>query len=146
MSEKQVASGKIAEVPYHVTWIDGWLFSLSMPVRVIPCVRMTQRSKHGNPRARAYLDNQAAIRDRVTLIMRQHDIKPFDRKDKLRVNFKVVRTAERGDFDNFIKAVADALQHAVYPNDSQIRNIVFDLEKAKEPHLFTWVERIEELP
>ena len=146
MSDMQQAEGEVAGTPYQVSWIDGWMLSVSMPIRVIPYVRMTQRSKWGNPRAREYLDNQASIRDRVILIMAQHGIQPFDRKDELKVHFKVVRTTKRGDFDNFIKAVADALQKAVYPDDKQIMSIVFDLETAKEPHLFAWVERKEEEP
>ena len=145
MSEPQIASGEIAGTSYNIIWVSGVMFSLNMSIRVMPYVRMTQRSKHANPRAKEYLDNQAAIRDRVVLIMSRHEIEPFDRKDKLRVHFKVVRTAERGDFDNFIKAVADGLQHALYPNDSQIRSVVFDMEKGKEPHLFARVERIEPL-
>ena len=142
MTESLTATGEIGGVAYHVTWISGAVFSLTMPIRVMPYVRMTQRSKHANPRAQEYLDNQAEIRDRVVLIMNRHEIEPFDRKDKLRVHFIITRTAERGDFDNFIKAVADALQHALYPNDKQIIRGAFDIEKAKEPNLFAWVERI----
>lgn len=62
-----------------------------------------------------------AYRDTVALLCLTAGIEPLQGDIKIRMSF--FRPAKRGDLDNRIKIVLDALQGYAYRNDSQIAEI-----------------------
>ena len=139
--------GAIAGVPYNIVWStrDGFLsyLALFMDYAIMPAVRQTQKSKNVNERAIKYNGQQAAVRDRLVLIMREHGIPEFAPKQKLRMKLKVVRHTVRGDVDNYCKAVMDACQGALYPNDKPVRSITVDIESGMPERFEARFEVIE---
>ena len=92
---------------------------------IVPYVRMTQRSKWADPRARNYLDSQAAIRRQLTsqLIEQAQEMLPGQTPLMVNIDFDIGKQMHTTDCDNLIKAVIDAAQEVVYPNDCWIDEI-----------------------
>lgn len=107
----------------------------------LPAVRMTQRSKFTNPRAREYLDWKEATQDLVLIEMRKLSIEPFSKGTKLKMDAGFTLTPRRTtvmrkdrkthtrsthpandvDLNNLVKAIEDAMQERVlYLNDKYI--------------------------
>lgn len=112
--------GAIAGVDYHLSWCDDWV-RLAMVYPIMPAVRQTQRSKYVNPRAKIYNSQQAALRDRIILIMRQEGINGFHPGAHLSMEAKIWRKRKDGDIDNLLKTLADLCQGALYEDDRCIR-------------------------
>jgi Holliday junction resolvase RusA-like endonuclease len=90
--------------------------------RIVPYVRMTQRSKWTDPRARLYLDSQAAIRWQLTSQMLTNAWHRLPEREPLVVTvaFDIGKRMHTTDCDNMAKAVIDAAQGVVYANDAWI--------------------------
>jgi len=87
--------------------------------RIIPYVRMTQRSKFTDPDAIAYLASQEAIRWQLKQQMAEHGWEMLPKGVPLFVSvlFAVTSRLHGDDLDNKKKAVLDAMQSLVYKND-----------------------------
>jgi Holliday junction resolvase RusA-like endonuclease len=90
--------------------------------RIVPYVRMTQRSKWADPRARLYLDSQAAIRWQLTSQMLENSWTMLPQREPLvaTITFCIGKRMHTTDADNICKAVIDAAQGVVYSNDCWI--------------------------
>lgn len=56
---------------------------------------------------------------------------------------KIYRKAKRGDIDNFLKVLFDAMQGVVYENDKQVKCIsVFLLDDPKNPRVEVMVGKV----
>lgn len=146
--------GDIAGVDYTVEWMpNSGELTLTLMTRLMPAVRMTQRSKWSG-RAKEYVDINNAIRDRVLLIMREHDLLKqdsdgnwlplFDKETNLWLrggaHYKL-RGSTPPDATNLLKACEDALQGVLYGNDSQIEEVSFKKTRVRHEHLEGfWVE------
>lgn len=96
-------------------------FELLMPV--VPYVRMTQRSKFTDPSAQEYGANQMEIRLKVKEKMAWAGWSMLPEKKSLYVSIEYwppKGKQHKGDLDNILKAVVDALQGVVYQNDCWI--------------------------
>ncbi len=85
---------------------------------VKPYVRMTQRSKYVNKYAIAYRNNQAAFK---LLVQNEMQLREIERIP-VHVPFSIVinffqPVLHKCDLDNQVKAVLDACQGIVFPND-----------------------------
>lgn len=87
--------------------------------KFVPYVRMTQRSKWVNPRARAYLASKDALAWEYRRQMNGADL--FERTP-LKVTIDIIMTGglHRVDLDNQIKALMDSAQGVVFGNDCWI--------------------------
>jgi hypothetical protein len=88
---------------------------------------MTRRSKKINPAALNYLRWRASMRDVLSLLLLRLRSTPdfplpalWDGPVRVRLQFP---QGVRGDLDNLVKAVVDALQNLVYLNDRQVREL-----------------------
>ena len=113
-------SGDVAGTNYELAVGGVYGFELSLAERVIPYVRMTQASKWSDRRAQDYLARQDAIRALVREIMHRHNIEKYLEDAELALGCTFYGKY-RGDLSNMEKAVEDALQGVLYPNDRQIR-------------------------
>lgn len=59
-----------------------------------------------------------AFRDHVQLLCNLHDIQPLS--GAIAITARVYRPANRGDLDNYLKALLDALNTRAYHDDKQI--------------------------
>jgi hypothetical protein len=90
--------------------------------RIIPYVRMTQRSKHVDPDAIAYLASQDAIRWQLKQQMIDHgwEMLPESTPLLMRLHFDIGHAMHKYDRGNIEKAVEDAAQGIVFKNDAWI--------------------------
>lgn len=90
--------------------------------RIIPYVRMTQRSKYSDPRAKAYLASQTAngLQVKSQMSLNGWDMLPGQTPLFLAVVFAYPGGWHNKDVDNQYKAVADACNGVVYPDDRWI--------------------------
>lgn len=96
-------------------------YSFTLTGKIIPYVRMTQRGKFADPRAQAYLVNQLDLKWQLKQQMQEKDLQMLPSKTPLAVELQVgTKTLRSGDLDNFFKAVADAANKIVYPDDCWI--------------------------
>lgn len=97
------------------------LFSGNLPV--YPAIRQNRNSRYGDSptasRIREYNAARGAIRDLLYYVMNQKGIEPFEKDERLAVSI-VVWTDRAGDWDNYAKAVCDAGNRILYPDDKQI--------------------------
>lgn len=93
----------------------------SITGHIKPYVRMTQKSLFVDPQAKEYLVSKNDIRDQLS---RQFDHAIFDRQS-LRVTGLVIVKNRKGDLDNIIKAILDAMQGIVFVNDCWVDDIRF---------------------
>jgi crossover junction endodeoxyribonuclease RusA len=99
---------------------DGYVSIDVSGVEVIPAVRMTQRSKHADPRAKRYLACRKAIEDRCAYACNQSGVVVFPVKSRLTIEGYVYGPNLKGDWDNYAKTITDALQGILYGNDRDI--------------------------
>lgn len=90
--------------------------------RIVPYVRMTQRSKWTDPRAVAYLDSQKSIRWQLQQQMVEHawEMLPTQTSLGIEMDFDIGKQMHKCDWDNMVKAVQDAAQGIVFANDCWI--------------------------
>ena len=87
--------------------------------KVKPYVRMTRRGKWTNPNAQEYLASQEAIARQLAAQMAQNDwdMLPKQTPLKVEVTTMVPTGLYKFDIDNIGKALQDAAQGIVFPND-----------------------------
>jgi len=92
---------------------------------IVPYVRMTRRGKYVQPRAIRYLDSQDAIRWQLRAQMQEKGWSMLPGQTPLRMVATVERKSgmHKSDADNLLKALADAAQGVVFPNDLWIDSI-----------------------
>lgn len=86
---------------------------------IVPYVRMTQRSKYANPRARDYNANQMIVKMQLRDRMREHKWEMIPRGVPLQITVwvKMSKRLHVADLDNQLKAVLDGLQGVVFEDD-----------------------------
>lgn len=114
-------------------------FVLTGPI--IPYVRMTQRGKWVNERAKEYLTNK----DKLAWQFREQCPESLPDQAPLMVII-VVETPKlhKGDLDNICKAILDAAQGIVFRNDCWIDSISIQRKRAKEYKAQVWIELMQE--
>lgn len=98
-------------------------FELSGTVK--PYVRMTQRGKWCRPEAREYLASKASLAAQMWLAMSRNGWTILPRRTPLRCYLMLSndKVSHRCDLDNIVKAMLDAAQGVVFPNDCWIDSI-----------------------
>jgi len=93
--------------------------------KIIPYVRMTQRSKYADERARRYLKSQESIGWQLKQQMLYAGAEMINRKARLAVAIRMRAPGglHRWDLDNGVKAVLDAAQGIVFEDDRWIDRI-----------------------
>jgi len=85
---------------------------------VMPHVHMTQRGKYVKPRAKKYLASQTELRKLFWLQMNQKDYEKVPEKTPYQLWISMnQRSGHRADITNLIKAIEDAMNEVVYPDD-----------------------------
>ena len=102
-------------------------YNFTLTGKIIPCVRMTTRSKFGDPRAHAYLISQMDLRMQLKNQMALNDWPMLPEGTPLTVVLEIGTDKLRnGDpdniskLDNIFEAVADAANKIVFPDDRWI--------------------------
>lgn len=90
---------------------------------ITPYVRMTQGGKFSDPAAQRYLASQEALRVQMKAQMAAAGAEMLPAKTKLGVD-GWVGTDRKGDLDNIIKAILDAAQGIVFPDDRWVDFII----------------------
>ena len=91
-----------------------------------PYVRMTQRSKWVNPQAKEYLRSKGNLRDNMAAYMFNHKLEMMPAHVPLRIYLYLYVPSSPGhrcDLDNQIKAILDAGNKTMYPDDRWIDKI-----------------------
>ena len=95
-----------------------------LPIK--PYVRMTQKGKWSSPQAQEYMCNQQALRSEIYLDMLRGKHKMLPAQTPLWIAIVYVAPVSQGhrcDLDNITKAVLDACNGIVYPDDRWIDSI-----------------------
>ena len=102
--------------------------------KIIPYVRMTQRSKYADERARRYLKSQEAIGWQLKQQMRYADAQMLNRKTRLAVAIRMRAPGglHRWDLDNGVKAILDAAQGIVFADDRWIDRLTAERSIGEE--------------
>lgn len=99
--------------------MSQYSFTLTGPI--MPAVRMTSRSKFADPRARAYLASQDALKTQLKNQMALNDWQMLPEKTALAVELQIATDKMHTvDLDNLLKAVMDSANKIVYPDDCWI--------------------------
>lgn len=99
-------------------------YSFTITSKIIPAVRMTQRSKHADPRAQAYLASQDALRTQLKNQMALNDWPMMPGKTPLAVELQIgTDKMHTCDIDNLTKSCLDAGNKIVYPDDRWIDRV-----------------------
>ncbi len=92
--------------------------------KIKPYVRMTQKSKYKDPQALQYQTSQEAIGWSLKSQMTHNSYDTLPKKTPLMLavwfSFPPKSNLHKADLGNLIKAVEDAAQGIVYPNDSWV--------------------------
>jgi Holliday junction resolvase RusA-like endonuclease len=98
-------------------------FSISGKIK--PYVRMTQRGKFVKPQAKEYLNSKSSIAWQLKAQMVKRNWEMLPKQTPLQVALFITqpKALHRADLDNIIKAVLDAAQGIVYPNDCWVDDI-----------------------
>lgn len=101
----------------------GGLYQFVVEGRVVPYVRMTQRSKYVDDQAKRYLawQNLARLRMREQMNLKRWNMIP--KRTPFAVRMYFVPPDHRHDLDNAVKAAMDAAQGVVYPDDRWAESI-----------------------
>ena len=88
--------------------------------RVKPYVRMTRRSKHVNPQAIEYISSQEVLKLALKNQMVEHGWEMLPGQTPLTVSIWITPPSHRRDIDNEAKAILDAMNELVYPDDRRV--------------------------
>ena len=101
-------------------------YTFTITGHITPAVRMTQKSKHADPRAQKYMASQKAIAWQLKeqMALRGWDMLPEQTPLMAQVSFWVESGLHKCDADNLIKAVIDSAQGIVFRNDLWIDSIM----------------------
>ncbi len=108
---------------------------------IVPYVRMTQRSKHADPRARRYLASQQALKIQLRQQMTERDDYEPLRREPLEVFLAFWWANHRQDLDNLVKAILDAASGIVWADDRWVDPIEASREQRREQVCFLQVRR-----
>lgn len=108
--------------------VSRYTFRLSGPIK--PYVRMTQRSRFVDPQAKEYRASKEAMRLELQAQMAQRGLDMLPGQTPLEVAITTFRCNHRQDLDNIIKAVLDACNGVVWPDDRWVDKIA-----ARREHL-----------
>ena len=108
---------------------------------IVPYVRMTQRSKHADPRARRYLAAQQALKIQLRQQMTEKDEHEPLTREPLEVFLAFWWVNHRQDLDNLVKAILDAASGIVWADDRWVDHIEASREQRREQVCFLQVRR-----
>ena len=93
--------------------------------KIIPYVRMTQRSKYVSSRAQAYMAQQEAF---GLLFRAEMERQGWEMLPKAPLGIEVIMSPARHNCDasNILKAIEDAMNGIVYPDDRWLDHISLD--------------------
>lgn len=88
---------------------------------VAPYLRRTHQGRF-SPRATAYHANQDALKTLLTLWMREGGFEPWGKDARLALGceFRLSKRVGNTDLSNLVKAIEDAGNGVLYPDDRQI--------------------------
>lgn len=89
-----------------------------------PYVRMTQKGKFVRPEARAYLDSKMYLQLQMKAQMAGREMLPGQSPLECQIGICHAGGFHNRDLDNEVKAILDAAQGIVYPDDRWIDSIV----------------------
>lgn len=99
--------------------------------KIKPYVRMTQRGKFVKKEAQDYLASKAALGYALRVQMRAEEAQPLEAYQTFEFNMRYFAPdVYRYDLDNLIKAVLDAAQNIVFPDDRYCVDIVASKARA----------------
>ena len=98
-------------------------FTFRIEGRFKPYVRMTQRGKWVKPEAQAYLDSKTRLQMAFKAQMAENGWQMLPLRTPLWVAVYVAPTLHNRDLDNEVKAVLDAAQGVVFPDDRWVDRI-----------------------
>lgn len=111
---------------------------LSLPgVSIKPYVRMTKRGKYVDPQALEYLASKDTLAFEIRQAMQAAYYDPFPAQTPLQVHISVTVPSSQGhraDIDNIAKAILDACNKIVFPDDRWI-DTLYIKRKIGEPYL-----------
>lgn len=112
---------------------------------IVPYVRMTQRSKYANPRARDYNANQMIVKMQLRDRMREHNWEMIPRGVPLQITVwvKMSQRLHISDLDNQLKAVLDGLQGVVFEDDRWCDKLTVLRWLGDEDKVTVWVSEYE---
>ena len=114
---------------------------LIIPGRCVPSVRMTQRSKHVNPRAQAYL----AYKDEVAYRAKRICAEPISGHVEMSADIYLKSlSGRRGDGSNYLKGLEDALNNVAYIDDKQIIHGSFRLIQGEPERVEIEIRRMDD--
>jgi len=90
-----------------------------------PYVRMTQRGKFVKPQAIEYLDSKARLGFEFKAQMHKNGWEMLPGQTPIRVHGYIGPAMHNRDLDNEIKAIFDAMQGVVFPDDRWVDEVSF---------------------
>jgi Holliday junction resolvase RusA-like endonuclease len=93
------------------------IYTFTIEGRFKPYVRMTQRGKYVKPEAREYLASKDAIAWQLNAEMHQRGWEMLPGQTPLWVEIRISPALHNRDLDNEAKALLDAMQGVVFPDD-----------------------------
>ena len=111
-----------------------------------PYVRMTQKGKYVDPQAQEYLASKAELQIKMVSYMSMNDIDMLPAKTPLNVTLDFIVPSSQGhraDCDNLIKAVIDAGNGILYPDDRWIDVILAERSIGDNPGVYIFIETLD---
>lgn len=92
--------------------------------RFKPYVRMTQRGKWVKPEAQEYLASKDRLGYDIAEQMRRRGLEMLPGKTPLWVEIRIAPALHNRDLDNEAKAILDAMQGVVFPDDRWVDMLI----------------------
>ncbi len=112
---------------------------------IVPYVRMTQRSKHADPRARRYLASQQALKIQLRQQMTERDDYEPLRREPREVFLAFWWVNHRQDLDNLVKAILDAASGIVWTDDRWVDRFTASRVPRREQTCFLQVRSVDDV-
>jgi len=115
-------------------------YDFALEGRIVPAVRMTQRSKWG-PRAQTYLNCRQSLMYQMWTQMHAEgwDMLPAGVRVGVTIRFEIATNFGKSDLDNLIKTILDAMQGVVFANDNCVDSLDDTRRKSDRGEDNTWV-------
>ena len=113
-------------------------------ITIKPYVRMTKRGKYVDPQALEYLASKDALTFAIRQAMQAAYYDPLPAQTPLSVRIDVTVPSSQGhraDIDNIAKAVLDACNKVVFPDDRWIDDLGIE-RKIGDPYLIISIETV----
>lgn len=100
------------------------VYEFTLDGRIVPAVRMTQRSKWSE-RAQTYLNCRQSLRYQIWTVMHAEgwDMLPAGVRVGVTIRFEVAKNCNKADIDNLTKTILDSAQGVVFANDNCVDSI-----------------------